>query len=139
MNKYLKEFFIRGMLFSGFGPIILGIVYFILQKTVSDFSLSGGEVALGIISIYVLAFIQAGSTVFYLIEDWPITKSVFFHFFSLYLIYILCYILNTWIPFKIEIILIFTGIFVGVYALVWLAVVLIIKTVSFKMNKGLNS
>lgn len=139
MNKYLKEFLKRGMMFAGFGPIVLGIIYFILQGTIDDFSLSGSEVALGIISIYILAFVQAGATVFNIIEEWPITKSIFFHFLSLYIVYILCYLINTWIPFKIEVILIFTGIFAFIYALIWLAIFLIIKAVSKKMNKGLNS
>ena len=31
MNKYLKEFFHRGLIFGGFGPIILGIVFAILK------------------------------------------------------------------------------------------------------------
>lgn len=138
MNRYLKEFFIRGMMFAGFGPVILGIVYFILHNTISDFSLSGSQAALGIISIYVLAFVQAGATVFNQIEEWPITKSVFFHFLSLYIVYVLCYLINTWIPFKTEVVLVFTGVFVGVYAIIWLTIFLIIKAVSKKMNIGLK-
>ena len=37
MNKYLKEFLLRGLMFSGFGPIICGIVFLILNYTVKDF------------------------------------------------------------------------------------------------------
>mgnify|MGYP003304178141 CR=1 FL=1 len=33
-DKYLKEFFLRGMMFGGFGPIILGIIYFVLSKSI---------------------------------------------------------------------------------------------------------
>ena len=51
MNKYLKEFLHRGLMFGGFGPIILGIVYWILSVAVEGFSLSGGQVCLGIVSI----------------------------------------------------------------------------------------
>lgn len=138
MNRYLKEFFIRGMMFAGFGPVILGVIYLVLQKTISDFSLSGNEVCLAIISIYILAFVQAGATVFNQIEEWPITKSIFFHFLSLYIVYVLCYLINTWIPFKTEVVLVFTGVFVGVYAIIWLTIFLIIKAVSKKMNIGLK-
>lgn len=139
MSKYLKEFLVRGMMFAGFGPVILGIIYFVLQKTSSNFSLSGDEAFLGIVTIYILAFVQAGATVFNQIEDWPITKSILFHFLSLYLVYTLCYLINTWIPFKAEVLLIFTAVFIGIYIVIWLIVFLIVKTVSKKINKGLNS
>ena len=32
MNKYVKEFLIRGMMFSGLGPIVLGIIYAFLVR-----------------------------------------------------------------------------------------------------------
>ena len=91
MNKYVKEFFHRGLVFSGFGPIILGIIYFVLSKTVVNFTLSGAEVFLGIVSIYLLAFVQAGATVFNQIEHWSIGKSLLCHLSTLYVAYSLCY------------------------------------------------
>ena len=39
MNKYLKIFLHRGLIFGGFGPIVVGIVYFILGQTLEGFSL----------------------------------------------------------------------------------------------------
>lgn len=68
MNSYAKEFLHRGLVFGGFGPIVVGIVYAILQGTVTAFTLSGAEVCLAIISTYLLAFMQAGATVFNQIE-----------------------------------------------------------------------
>ena len=44
MNKYVKEFFHRGLMFAGFGPIVLGIIFAILQYTIDGFSLSGMQV-----------------------------------------------------------------------------------------------
>ena len=85
MNKYLKEFLHRGLIFGGFGPIILGIIYYIISKNTKDFSLSGGELLLGIVSIYMLTFVQAGATVFNQIEHWPIPKSLLFHFHDIFL------------------------------------------------------
>ena len=87
MNKYLKEFLHRGLVFSGFGPIALGIIYFILSKTIDNFTLSGVEVFAGIVSTYLLAFVQAGVTVFNQIEHWPVPKSVLCHFASLFIVY----------------------------------------------------
>ncbi len=137
MNKYVKEFFHRGLVFGGFGPIILGIIYMIISKVENDFSLSATEVFVAIISIYLLAFVQAGVTVFNQIEHWPLPKSLLYHFSTLYCAYISCYLLNTWIPFKKEVILIFTGIFIAVYFVVWGIVVISVKAASKKMNKRL--
>ena len=138
MNKYVKEFFHRGLIFGGFGPIILGIIYLIISKTVENFSLSAKEVLLGIVSIYILAFIQAGASVFNQFDEWPIPKSLLFHFLSIYLAYALCYILNSWIPFVPEVLLIFTAIFVVGYFVIWIIVYMCVKAASKKMNKKLK-
>ena len=138
MKSPVKEFFKRGMLFGGFGPIVTGIVYFCLSLSLENFTLSGGEVLVGIISTYLLAFVHAGASVFNQIEDWPITKSLFFHLLTLYAAYVLCYIANSWIPFEPVAILIFTGIFAAVYATVWLTVYITVRAVSRKMSDGIN-
>ena len=138
MNRYVKEFFHRGLIFGGFGPIILGIIYLVVSKTVEDFSLSAKEVLLGIVSIYILAFLQAGASVFNQIEHWPLPKSVFFHFTTIYVAYVLCYLLNSWIPFVPEVLLIFTAIFVVGYFVIWIIVYMCVKAASKKMNKKLR-
>lgn len=138
MNKYLKEFLHRGLIFGGFGPIILAIIYFILSKTVKDFALTGSELLLGTVSIYFLAFVQAGATVFNQIDNWPVTKSLLYHFGSLYIAYVLCYLINSWIPFEPMVLVIFTIIFAIVYFIVWITVFLSIKAFTKKANKKLN-
>lgn len=138
MNVYLKKFLLRGLAFGGFGPIILGIIYAILQKTVEGFSLTGGEVLLGIASTYILAFVQAGASVFNQIEEWPISKSLLCHFSLIYAAYSLCYILNTWIPFVPEVLAVFTAIFVVAYFVIWFTVYLCVKATSKKINEKLN-
>ena len=144
MNKerkkfYINEFIKRGLIFSGFGPIILAVIYLILNYTITDFSLTGAEVFTAVVSIYILAFIVSGASVFNQIEEWSLLKSLLFHSITLYLTYLGCYLLNTWIPFKIEIVLIFTLVFVVTYAVIYLIVVLTIKTMSKKFNKNLNN
>ncbi len=138
MNKYLKEFLHRGLIFGGFGPIVLAIIYFILSKTIDDFLLSGSDILLGTISVYLLAFLQAGATVFNQIDHWPITKSLLCHFSTLYVAYVLCYVLNSWIPFIPEVLIIFTIVFILVYFIVWITVYLSIKAFSKKVNNKLN-
>lgn len=138
MKKYIKSFLLRGMLFGGFGPIIAGVVYLILSYTINDFSLSGLEVFTAIISTYLLAFVQAGASVFNQIEGWGIAKSFLCHLSTLYIAYSLCYIINSWIPFEWTVLLIFTLIFLVTYLVIWLTVYFSIKTTSKKFNKSLN-
>ena len=138
MNKYVKDFVFRGLMFAGFGPIILGIIYYTLSQTIEGFSLGGSEVLLGIISIYILAFVQAGATVFPQIEHWSVGKSLLCHFGSLYLVYVGSYLVNSWIPFEPMILLVFTAIFTAIFFSVWLAVFFSVKAVSKKLNAKLN-
>ncbi len=138
MKNYAKEFLFRGLIFSGLGPIVLGIVYAILQVTIEGFSLGGYEVLLGIISTYLLAFIQAGATVFNQIESWSIGKSLLCHFSLLFVAYSLAYILNSWIPFEPIVLAIFAGIFIISYLLIWSIVFLIVKGTSKRLNAMLS-
>lgn len=138
MNRYAKEFFHRGLLFGGFGPIIMGIVFAILERTLKDFSVSGTQILLAIVSTYLLAFVQAGASVFNQIEEWPLPKSLLFHFLSLYLAYSLCYLANSWIPFEPMVLVFFSLVFAVSYFVVWLTVFLICRAVSRKMTSKLR-
>lgn len=138
VNYPVREFFHRGLTFGGFGPIILGLIYLVLHRTVEDFTLSGAEVCLGILSVYLLAFIHAGASVFNQLEHWPVAKSTLCHFGLLYVAYVLCYLLNSWIPFEPAVLGIFTAIFVGGYLAVWLVVVICIKAAEKKLNQQLK-
>ncbi len=129
-----KEFCHRGLMFGGFGPIIMGIIYAIVEKTAANFSLGGMEVLVAIVSIYLLAFIQAGTSVFHQIEKWSAAKAAFCQLGVLYLTYVTCYLLNSWIPFRMSVVLLFTAIFVVGYFIIWLVVALSVKAVSRKLN-----
>lgn len=138
MNKYIKTFLLRGMAFAGFGPIVVGIIWLILEKTVSDFSLSGSQALLGILSTYIMAFVQAGATVFNQIEHWPVPKSALCHFVLLYAVYTFFYVSNSWIPFEPMVILIFSAVFTLGFFVIWATVYFSVKTASKKMNSRLN-
>lgn len=133
-KNYFKAFLHRGLIFGGFGPIIAGVVFFILSLTLEDFTLGGGEVLMAIVSTYLLAFLQAGASVFNQIEDWPLAKIMLCHFATIYLAYVGCYLLNSWIPFDIRVILIFTAIFVVLYLVIWVSVLLAVRATSKKLN-----
>ena len=130
MNKYAKNFIMRGAAFGGFGPIVTGIVLACIPAV----TLTGGEMLLAVVSTYLLAFVQADVSVFNQIEHWPLPKSLLCHFGSLYLVYSLCYLINSWIPFEPMVLLIFTAIFVVVYFVVWFTVYLCVRAASRKLN-----
>ena len=138
MNIYFKKFLHRGLMFGGFGPIILGIIYAVISETTEDFTLSGMQILAGIVSTYLLAFIQAGVTILNQIEHWPVMKGLLCHFSLLYAAYCICYILNSWIPFDIKVIGIFTVIFVAIYITIWVIVYFATKGTSRKLNAKLD-
>ncbi len=138
MKKTLKNFALRGFIAGGFGPLTVAVVYLVLSKTLDGFTLGGTEVFIAVVSTYVLAFLQACANVFYEIESWPIVKSMFFHFITLYAAYISCYLINSWIPFDIKIVAVFTGIFIVGYALIWLVILASIKSTEKRLNQRLK-
>ena len=138
MNKYVKEFLHRGLMFSGFGPIIFGIIIFIVSKTTDNFIFEAGEVLIGIVSTYLLAFVHAGASVFNQIEHWGIGKSLLCHLSTLYVAYSICYVINTWIPFEPKMLLLFTVIFMVIYFVVWGIVYFSIKATSKNFNAKLK-
>ncbi len=138
MKSPVKEFFHRGLIFGGFGPVITAIIYFILSYSIKDLSLLGKEVFAAVISTYILAFVHAGASVFNQIEDWPIMKSMLCHFSVLYVAYTACYLINSWIPFDLKVVLIYTSIFIAVYLAIWLIVYILTKLTGKKLTQKLN-
>ena len=138
MNKYLKAFLQRGLAFGGFGPIVAGIVFLILSFCIDDLILTGEQVFTAIISTYLLAFVHAGASVFNQIDNWPIMKSLLCHMSVLYFSYLICYLINSWIPFSIIAILIITAIFVITYLLIWFIIFISVKVTSRKLSNSLR-
>ena len=134
MNKYLKSFLHRGLLFGGFGPVVASIVFLAVSHTVDNFSLSAQEVLTATLSTYLLAFVHAGASIFNQIEHWPLPKSLLSHFSMLYAAYSLCYIANSWIPFEPKVLLIFSLIFIAVYFVIWITVYLCVRNTTKKLN-----
>jgi len=138
MKHYRKYFLHRGLLFGGFGPIVAGIVFYILSLTLEDFSLTGGQLLTAIVSTYLLAFIHAGASVFNQIEHWSVGRSLLCHFLTLYTAYSLCYGVNAWIPFKWDIWLVFTLIFAATYLAIWFTVYFIVRSAEKKLNRKIS-
>ena len=138
MKKFLKDFLLRGLICASGGPIILAILYGILGATGAEEAFSPGEVCLGIVTITLLAFIAAGMTAIYQMEQLPLPIMILLHGGALYIAYILTYLINGWLQNSLTPILVFTGVFFAGYALIWLIVYLVEKAKADKLNKLLK-
>ncbi|MBQ8212859.1 MAG: DUF3021 domain-containing protein [Clostridia bacterium] len=138
MKTYWKMFMHRGLIFGGFGPMVAGIVFCVLDATLEDFSIGGDQILLAIVSTYLLAFLQAGSSVFHQIEHWSPARSLLAHFLTLYTAYVGCYWVNSWIPFEPFVILIFTAVFAVSYFVICLTVFVTVKIIQKRINANLK-
>ncbi len=119
MKKHILNFFKRGLMASVGGPVVLAIIYFILGKTGVTAALTPDEVALGILTSALLAFLAAGSGIVYEIERLPLFLAALIQGLTLYMDYILIYLVNGWLQSQIQVIGIFTVCFVVGYAILW--------------------
>lgn len=138
MKKFLKEFLLRGLICAGGGPIVLAILYGILGATGAVEAFSPREVCIGILTITLLAFIAAGMTAIYQMEQLPLAIMVLIHGGALYIAYILTYLLNGWLQNSLIPILVFTGIFAAGYTLIWLIIYLVERAKADKLSKLLK-
>ena len=139
MKKFWKEFLFRGLICAGGGPVVLAIIYGILGATGAVESFSPNEVCMGILSITILAFIVAGMTAIYQMEQLPLPTMILLHGGALYIAYIITYLLNGWLKRSLIPILIFTGIFLVGYALIWAIIYWVEKSKTEKLNKLLRN
>lgn len=138
MNKIVKEFLRRGIAACGLGPIVLAMLYLILQHNGAVESLSVNEVCVGIFSLSALAFIAGGMNVIYQIEQLPLMVAILIHGGVLYISYLGTYLLNDWLEWGTTPILVFTGIFVVGYLLIWAVIYSIIRKNTAKLNESLK-
>ena len=136
MKKAILEFLKRGTMAAAGGPIILAIIYGILGQTGVINTLTPMEVTKGIFSITLLAFITAGITVVYTVEQLPLISAILLHCGVLYLDYLLVYLINNWL--QRSAIGIFTVIFLAGYAVIWLGIYAFTKANTNKLNKKLT-
>ena len=138
MKKIVKEFFRRGIAACGLGPIVLAILYLILQYNGAVGSLSVNEVCVGIFSLSALAFIAGGMNVIYQIEQLPLMVAILIHGGVLYVSYLGTYLLNDWLEWGTTPILAFTGIFVIGYLLIWVIIYSATKNRTDRINEVLK-
>ena len=138
MKKNVMEFLRRGLIACGFGPIVLAILYLILQHQGAVQTLAVNEVCLGIFSLSALAFIAGGMNVVYQIERLPLMVAILIHGGVLYFSYLITYLVNDWLEWGATPILVFSGIFVFGYLAIWAVIYFINKNRTKKLNEKLK-
>lgn len=138
MKKIILDFLHRGLVACGFGPIILAIVYLILQNQAAVETLTVNQVCIGIFSLSALAFIAGGMNVIYQIERLPLMVAILIHGVVLYISYLVTYLFNDWLKSGVTSIFAFSVIFVLGYVIVWVIIYSITKRNTEKLNKILK-
>ena len=138
MKKVVTDFLLRGMMAWGFGPLILAVLYLVLQRHGIVETLTVDQVCIGIFSISALAFIAGGMNVVYQIERLPLMVAILIHGVVLYASYLVTYLLNNWLERGPMPILIFTGIFIFGYLAIWAVIYFVHKRRAKRLNELLK-
>lgn len=138
MKKHILEFLKRGLMAAAGGPVVLAIVYGILGAVGVAESFTPAEVCTGILTVTLMAFLAAGITVVYRIEQLPLFWAILLHGGVLYADYILIYLLNGFLKRQLLPVLVFTGVFIVGYAVIWLIVYASIKAKTDSLNAQLQ-
>lgn len=138
MKKLVSEFFRRGIMACGIGPVILAVLYLILQQSSQVEMLTVNQVCIGIFSITLLAFIAGGVNAIYQIERLPLMVAILIHGTVLYVSYLVTYILNDWLEWGLAPVLAFTIIFIVGYLVIWVIIYSVIKRKTARLNECLK-
>ena len=138
MKKNVFEFIRRGLVACGFGPVVLAVLYLVLQHKGAIQTLTVNQVSLGIFSLSALAFVAGGMNVIYRIEHLPLMIAILIHGGVLYVCYLGTYLLNGWLEWGITPVLVFSGIFGFSYLAIWAIIYGITKRNTEKLNEILK-
>ena len=138
MKRHVLEFLRRGVVACGFGPLVLVVLYWILHRHGVVDVLTVHEVCLGIVSLFILAFIAGGMNFVYQIEQLPVMLAILSHGSGLYVSYLATYLLNGWLDWGGAPILVFSAIFVLGYLGIWAVIYLVTKKKTAQVNEILQ-
>lgn len=138
MKDIILEFVRRGLTGCGLGPIVLAIIYLILQQKGAVDTLTVNQVCLGIFSLSALAFIAGGMNVVYQIERLPLMIAILIHGGVLYITYLVTYLINDWLENGATPIIVFSAIFIISYLLIWAIIYSVTKRDAEKVNEILK-
>lgn len=139
MKKYILDFLRRGVMACGLGPVVLAVLYLILHRNGAVEALSVEQVCTGIVSLTVLAFIAGSMNALYQIERLPLMLAVLIHGSVLYAGYLVTYLINDWLEWSLIPVLVFTGIFIVGYLVIWAIICAVIRKRTARLNKLLRT
>ena len=138
MKRFVLEFLRRGAIASGIGPIVLAIIYLILQKAANVEILSVDLGGRRIIKETLLAFISGGLNALYQLERLPLLVAILIHGGVLYVGYLATYLVNDWLDLGVIPIVVFSAIFVVGYIVIWAIIYSIIRRNTARINEILE-
>ena len=138
MKKNVFEFLRRGLTACGFGPLVLAIIYLILQSQNIIEVVTVNEFCMGIFSLSALAFIAGGINFIYKFERLPLIIAILIHGTVLYFSYLATYLLNDWLEHGTTPIIVFSTIFVIGFIAIWAFIYFITKRNTKKLNEKLK-
>ena len=138
MRKTALEFVRRGLVAGGFGPVILAVLYIIIERSGEIVSLTASQVCIGIFSLYALAFIAGGMNVVYQIERLPLMAAISIHGGVLYIGYLITYLVNGWLELGKTPIMVFTAIIIAGYLAIWAVIYHITRRNTRRLNEMLK-
>lgn len=137
MKEFIRNFIKSGLQAAGFGPLILVIFYYIYSVTINFHTISVQDVNKNIVSSLLLAFIAGGINAIFKVERIPLGLATTIDAIVIYLDYLLFYVLNDWIKLQIIPFLVFTGIYIIGYLIIWLCIYHQVKNQVQKLNQKL--
>ena len=138
MKRHILEFIRRGMMACGLGPLVLAVLYLILQHQGLVQTIKVSEICLGIVSLSALAFIAGGMNMIYQVEHLPLMAAISIHGAVLYIAYLVTYLVNGWLGRGITPLLLFSAIFILGFLLIWAGIYFITKRNTERLNKILK-
>ena len=138
MKKFISEFVRRGLTACGIGPVVLAVLYLILQQSSVIDHFTVQQVCIGIFSLTALAFIAGGMNAIYQIERLPLMAAILIHGGVLYVSYLVTYLVNDWLNWGVMPIVVFSTIFIVGYIVIWVIISSIIKKNTKKLNEALK-
>ena len=138
MKRHILEFIRRGMMACGLGPLVLAVLYLILQHQGLAQTIKVSEICLGIVSLSGLAFIAGGMNMIYQVEHLPLMAAISIHGGVLYIAYLVTYLVNGWLGRGITPLLVFSAIFILGFLLIWAGIYFITKRNTERLNEILK-
>ena len=130
MKKFVSNFCLRGLIATGFGPIVYGTIMLILHLCNVDTTSNGLDIfnqdqLIGTYSSYERTLEVLDVSNIYQVESLGLMSKIMIHALSLYLVYLVFYLLNDWIVKDLKVIGLFSLIFFSGYIVIWIIIYII--------------